>query len=115
MSKCDPRVALQQMRDHAWEAIVLCRGKKRADLDDERLLNLGIVRLLEVVGEAAHRVPPKEQLLYSEIPWPQIISLRNRLIHGYDIIDYDIVWQIVVEDLPPLVVALDCILDRGFA
>lgn len=47
---------------------------------------------------------------YPEIPWPQIVSLRNRLIHGYDAVDRDILWQIVVYDLPSLITILETIL-----
>jgi uncharacterized protein with HEPN domain len=65
------------------------------------------VRLLEVLGEAANRIPSDEQKRHSEIPWSEIIGLRNRLIHGYDSIDLDILWQIVSEDLPLLIQALE--------
>ena len=63
-----------------------------------------------IVGEAANRVPHEKQSQHPEIPWPQIIGLRNRLIHGYDAVDYDILWQIITEDLPLLVDALEVIL-----
>ncbi|MGC9335474.1 MAG: DUF86 domain-containing protein [Anaerolineae bacterium] len=49
---------------------------------------------------------------YPEIPWPQIVSLRNRLIHGYDAVDLDILWQIIEHDLPPLITALKTILEQ---
>ena len=98
------------MLDHAEEAVALSRGKTRGDLDADRLLNLALVRLLEIVGEAANRIPPDARNLYPEIPWYQIIGLRNRLIHGYDSVDYDILWQIVTADFPPLVDSLKRIL-----
>ncbi len=84
------RVRLDHMLDHAREAITLTRGKTRADLDSDRLLSLALVRLLEIVGEAAGRVSKEECALHPEIPWPQIIGLRNRLIHGYDAVDHNI-------------------------
>jgi uncharacterized protein with HEPN domain len=74
------------------------------------VLNLALVRLLEIVGEAAGRVSEVERALHPEIPWPQIVGLRNRLIHGYDAVDHDILWQIITDDLPPLVKALEAIL-----
>lgn len=52
----------------------------RDEFDTNRLLHLSLVRLLEIVGEAARRVPEKIQEHYPDIPWSQIISLRNRLI-----------------------------------
>lgn len=85
----------------------MVEARTRRDLDRDRQLELSLVRLLEVVGEAANRVPRDVQARYPEIPWSAIVGLRNRLIHGYDSVDLDIVWQIVQEDLAPLVRALD--------
>jgi uncharacterized protein with HEPN domain len=79
-------------------------------LDTDRPLNLSLVRLLEIVGEAASRVPGGDRATYSSIPWMQIVGLRNRLIHGYDNVDFDILWQIVSQDLPPLIAELEKIL-----
>jgi len=110
MSEQREHIRLRHMLDYAREAVALVQGRKRADLDDDRLLELALVRLLEVVGEAASRVPVEDRALYPDIPWPQIVGLRNRLIHGYDAVDQEILWQIVVKDLPPLVTALEEIL-----
>jgi uncharacterized protein with HEPN domain len=88
----------------------MAQGKTRADLDTDRPLNLSLVRLLEIVGEAASRVPVSERAQYSGIPWVQIVGLRNRLIHGYDNVDFDILWEIVTQDLPPLIAELERIL-----
>jgi uncharacterized protein with HEPN domain len=90
------------MRDHAQELIELLGPRSRADLDSDRVLALAVVRLLEIIGEAAGRIPAEEQARRPEVPWHSIIGLRNRLIHGYDDIDHDIVWQIVTTDLPSL-------------
>jgi uncharacterized protein with HEPN domain len=97
------------MLDHAREASALAEGKTREDLDRDRLLELALVRLLEIVGEAASRVPKEEWAMYPEIPWSQIVGLRHRLIHGYDAVDLDILWQIIMHDLPPLVATLETI------
>jgi len=106
MSAPDPMVALRQMLEYAQEAVELCRSKERSDLDQDRLLELALVRLLEIIGEAANRVSPAEQAIRPKIPWAQIVGLRNRLIHGYDAVDLDIVWQIIQQDLPLLIVQL---------
>lgn len=110
MSERNRTIALRHMLDHAREAVSLAQGKTRADLDSNRLLNLALVRLLEIVGEAAGRVPKEQCAQYPEIPWPQIVSLRNRLIHGYDSVDFDILWQIITSDLPPLITSLEAII-----
>ncbi|MGB8684619.1 MAG: HepT-like ribonuclease domain-containing protein [Candidatus Binatus sp.] len=98
---------LRHMLDHAREAVTMAGGKSRDDLDDDRKLNLALVRLLEIVGEAASRMPANERTQYPQIPWGEIVGLRNRLIHGYDSVDFDILWQIVRHDLPALIVALE--------
>jgi uncharacterized protein with HEPN domain len=66
--------------------------------------------LLEIVGEAASRIALEEQARHPEIPWSEIVGLRNRLIHGYDVVDLDILWKILTTDLPPLISALEAIL-----
>jgi len=91
----------------------MVRGAVRADLDTDRKLNLSLVRLLEILGEAANRVSAEDQRRYPQIPWAQLISLRNRLIHGYDQVDFDILWQILTQDLPPLLDEFDRILSPG--
>lgn len=110
MSKRDPVPRLRHMLEHAREAVALATGKRRQDLDADRILNLALVRLVEIVGEAAAGVPKESLSAYPQIPWAQIVSLRNRLIHGYDAVDFDILWQIVTRDLPPLISRLEEIL-----
>jgi uncharacterized protein with HEPN domain len=103
MTQHSDRVRLRHMLDHAMEAVRLAEGKDRGDLDVDRLLNLSLVRLLEIVGEAAARLSEETRSRAPNIPRPDIIGLRNRLIHGYDVVDFDILWDIVRDDLPPLV------------
>jgi uncharacterized protein with HEPN domain len=85
MSKND-LVRLWHMLDSAREAVELIRGKSRPDLDNDRVLSLALVRLMEIVGEAANRVTSATRQQNADILWSQIVSLRNRLIHGYDTI-----------------------------
>jgi uncharacterized protein with HEPN domain len=113
MPKHESSVSRRHMLDHAREAYILVHNKLRADLDADRLLNLALVRLLEIIGEAASRIAPEDRAHYAGIPWPQIISMRNRLIHGYDLVDFEILWQTLVEDLSPLIVALESILSSN--
>lgn len=107
MTKHKSTVSLRQMLDHAREAREMVQSRKRADLDSDRKLNLSLTRLLEIIGEAANRVPVEDRDRYPQIPWPEIIGLRNRLIHAYDRVDFDILWKIVTEDLRSLIAALE--------
>lgn len=115
MSQRDSAIALRQMLDHAREAMILSKGKSAEVLIKDRVLGLAIVRLMEIVGEAASRVPKEEQSKHPEIPWAQVISLRNRLIHGYDAIDYEILWHILNHDLPELIISLEKSLGASIA
>jgi uncharacterized protein with HEPN domain len=107
MSRHDDMVSMRHMLDHAAEAMEMARGRCREDLDRDRKLSLALMRLLEVVGEAAGRVSPATRAAHSAVAWSKIIGLRNRLIHGYDQVDYDVLWRIIGEDLPPLVAELE--------
>ena len=110
MSRHDPETALRQILSHAREAVSLTQGKTRADLDQDRLFNLALARLVEIMGEAAFRIPEEVQTQHPELPWLQMIGARNRLIHGYDSVDFDILWVIVSHDLPVLISQLESIL-----
>ena len=95
------------MLEHAREAAALVQGKTREELDDDRVRTLALVRLLEIIGEAAWRVPDQIRSASPAIPWGEIIGLRNRLIHGYDAVDLDILWQILQHDVPSLIAELE--------
>lgn len=71
-------------------------------LTDE-LVQSAVIRQLEVIGEAAGRVSTKFTLDHPEIPWREIVSMRNRLIHEYARVRLDVVWQAVQEDIPVLI------------
>ena len=85
----------------------LVQNTTRDDLHANRVLSLALVRLLEIVGEAATRVSEELRARHPQIAWRQIISLRNRLIHGYDAVDLDILWQILHKDVPQLISDLE--------
>ena len=111
MTQHDDIVRPQHMLEHAREAVAMIEGKERADLQSERMLELSLIRLIEVIGEAAARVTPEGQEKYPAIPWPQVVSMRNRLIHGYDQVDLNILWDTIEDDLPPLITELEKILE----
>ncbi len=112
MSRRDDTVPMRHMLDNARETVVFVRGKSRIDLDRDRVLQLALTRVIEIVGEAAARVSREGQARYPTIPWQAAVGARNRVIHGYDSVDYDIVWQIVTVDFPALIEALERALAR---
>ena len=66
------------------------------------LLQDGVVRRLEIIGEASRNFSDDFHQRYSHVPWRQIVSLRNRMIHAYFNVNLQIVWEIVQNDLPIL-------------
>ena len=75
----EDEIRLRHMLDHAREAVAMIAGKERADLQQERMLELALVRLVEIIGEAAARVEPDVQAGHPSIPWRQVVGMRNRL------------------------------------
>ena len=102
MSQHDDSVTLRQMLDHIEEAVLLAGDRTRADLGTDRLFSLALLKLVEIVCEAGTRVSQPVQARHPEIPWRLIVGTRNCLIHGYDDVDGDILWDIVAVDFPPL-------------
>lgn len=113
MSKRDDRVSLVDMLVHATEAVDLLGRSGREDLESDRVMQLALTRLMEIVGEAASRVSEATRQRHPQIPWRRIIATRNRLAHGYDVVDLDILWDIVRNDLPPLIGHLGTIVGEG--
>ncbi len=110
MSRRDDTITLRQMLDHTEEAVALAKGRTRADLATDRTFYLALLKLVEIVGEAATRVTDATQSAHPVIPWREIVGTRNRLIHGYDTVDHDILWTIVTQDFPSLAANLQRIL-----
>jgi uncharacterized protein with HEPN domain len=102
----DDDTPIRHMIESAGKIVRFVEGRERIDLDEDEQLNLSLVRLLEIVGEAATRVSQATRDANPSIPWAQIIGMRNRLIHGYDVVDTGILWQTVTSDIPPLLDSL---------
>ncbi len=106
----DDAVRLRHMLDAAREAESFAKNKTRGSLDTDRKLVLALIKSIEIIGEAAAKVTQKCREDLPQIPWPNIIGMRNRLIHAYFDINLDILWKTVTEDLPPLIAELEKIL-----
>src|SRR2546427_5019258 len=107
MSRRDDTVPMRHMLDHAREVTAMVHGRTRRDLDTDRMFQLALTRLLEIIGEAANRVTPTGYERWPDIPWLKLIGTRNRIIHGYDTVNYDVVWEIATVEMPALVRALE--------
>jgi uncharacterized protein with HEPN domain len=102
-------VRLRHMLDAAVKARSFVRNRDRSDLEADEVLALALVRLPEILGEAAARVSSDVQAQLPTIPWRQLTGTRNRLIHGYFNVDLDIVWAIIQHDLPAFIAILEAV------
>lgn len=108
----DDRIRLRHMLEAAEQARDVAAIHVRADLDSDRMLLLGLLKLIEIIGEAAARLEPETRRKYPGIPWTDIIDMRNRVVHVYFDIDQDTVWDTIAKDLPPLIAELEQILEK---
>lgn len=104
------RTRLNHIIDSASEAMGYVYGIDRASFDGNRLLQHGIVRCVEIVGEASARLSKQTRDANPQVPWVDIIGMRNRIVHAYFDIDIELVWKTVTEDLPELLPTIVAIL-----
>lgn len=67
---------------------------------DDFIINFAVARALEIVGEATKRLPQKVRDAYPAIPWRDMAGMRDRIIHGYDNLNLEIMWDVVKQDIP---------------
>ncbi len=106
------RQRLEHMLEAAQKAVSLTQAKSRQDLDDD-VLCLALVKLTEIVGEAAGRVSEEQKTALPEVPWDLIVAMRNRLVHAYFNVNLDALWRTIAEDLPILVAQLEWAISQG--
>lgn len=94
------------MVDAAEHALQFVKARRREDLTSDVMLRLALTRAIEIVGEAAAQVSDAGRAEAPAIPWPQIVGMRNRLVHAYFDVDLDILWDTVQLSLPPLLAQL---------
>ena len=100
-------ILLNDMLDYARRAVDAVKGRSREVLDTDAVLVGALERFVEVIGEAANRLSESTREAAPDIPWHEIIALRNRLVHGYFAVDLDILWSVVRKDLPDLIANLE--------
>ena len=109
----DDTILLTDMLDYARRAVIALEGRSRDVLDTDAVLVGALERFVEVLGEAASRLSENTRETAPEVPWREIIAMRNRLVHGYFAVDLDILWTVVNDDLPELIDVLDRLITSG--
>lgn len=94
---------LEDILDCAEYILAVTDGKSLRSYGEDRMLRQSVERNFEIIGEAIRRLEDRDPERATRISnHPQIISFRNVLIHGYDLIDHDAVWRVIRQDLPVL-------------
>ncbi|MCC6893299.1 MAG: DUF86 domain-containing protein [Anaerolineae bacterium] len=101
------------MLDEVRHVSTFIHEQTRSDLDTNLMLAYAVVRAIEVIGEAAARVTEETRNTYPNILWKNIIGMRNRIVHNYNNVNLDIVWQVASENLPQLELQLVAILTNS--
>ena len=109
----DELVRIHHMLEAARQAVGFAQGRSRSELVPNPMLALALVRCIEIIGEAATHVGERTRRQFSQIPWDNIVGMRNRIVHTYFDINLDIVWATVTNDLPPLIAELEKIVPPG--
>ncbi|MCX9013086.1 MAG: DUF86 domain-containing protein [Candidatus Methanoperedens sp.] len=104
------REYLLDILEAAKLAIEYINGKTREEFFSDIQCQDAVIRRLEIIGEAARRISEDARTEYPDLPWSDMIGMRNVMIHEYDDVDLVIVWETVKNDLPPLVESLEKIL-----
>ena len=103
----EDRIRLRHLLDAARDAVTFAQGRTCEDLARDRQFALALVKCVEIIGEAASQVSAEGQKEVAALPWREIIDMRHRLVHAYYDINMKILWRTIINDLPPLIKALE--------
>ena len=112
MSRNDDSVRLRHMLDACRKAVEFTTDRTAGNLEDDEMRLLALLRLLEVIGEAASGVSDDLKSRHPDLPWRQMTATRNRLIHGFFDVDPLIVWNIVTQDIPSLITKIQTLISE---
>ena len=98
MMEKDYRDYIQDILDSIDEIYVFIGQMSREEFLNDRKTVKAVLRNLEIVGEAAKKIPPPLRDKYPDIPWKKMAGLRDKLIHEYFGVDLEIIWQLIKEE-----------------
>ena len=107
------KLSVRDMLDACERCLDYTSGMDQAAFLGDRRTYDATIRNIEIIGEAANNVPRAVWDAHQEIPWRGIIDTRNRIIHGYGVIDDEAVWEIVSGDIPHLIPQLRALLQEA--
>jgi len=104
-------VRLRHMLDEARRTQKFIANRQFEDMNDDDMLAYSVVRAEEIIGEAASRISDELRAQTPELPWRQMIGMRNIIVHAYADISYRIVWEVATINLPELILMLEKLLE----
>ena len=93
---------VEDILDAMDKAEILVEGMTYDEFEADFRTNFALVRALEIIGEATKRLPASVREQYPKVPWRGMAGMRDRIIHGYDNVDLQIVWDVVQKDIPEI-------------
>lgn len=102
MSERSDRDYLEDILEAARRAVTYCESVTYAEFLDDTKTQDAVTRNLEIMGEAVKNLSGKTRAHYPDLPWGDIAGMRDRLIHDYFGVNWDIVWEVVKHELPQL-------------
>ncbi|MEK6760565.1 MAG: DUF86 domain-containing protein [Nanoarchaeota archaeon] len=110
--KKDPRIFIKHIEDSIRLIENYARNVSEADFFRDKKIQDAIVRRLEIIGEAAKNIPSSLRQRFQEVPWKEMMGIRDKIAHHYFGIDLKIVWNVIKKDLPKLKKEIRKILDK---
>jgi uncharacterized protein with HEPN domain len=106
MSERPDTILIGDMTQAAERVVAYTSGLSYQEFLQDTKTQDAVVRNIEILGEAAGKLSEKAKSANSALPWDNIVGMRNRLVHGYFGVNWDIVWSVAREDMPGLIAVL---------
>jgi uncharacterized protein with HEPN domain len=103
----DDRIRAQHMLEAARDVVSIAKGRSMDDLRTDMPMRRAMINAVQDIGEAAAKVSPLGRARIPAIPWGMVVGMRNRLVHGYDEVNFEVVWKVATEEVHVLITALE--------
>ena len=102
----------EDILNYAKDSLDFVQNTSYEEFISDKKSVFAVVRALEVIGESSNRIADELKEKYSHLPWIEMRGLRNRIVHNYDDIDYDIIWNVLKNDIPSLITKIELIINE---
>lgn len=109
----NPNEFLKHILDECFYLVSVTEGKSFDDFNNDETLKRAVVRSLEIIGEATKKISPEYKAKFQSVEWKNMAGMRDRLIHDYIGVNYFIVWDVIKNKIPDLLVKIKEILSES--